>query len=57
MGYVFIFFKIEEIKRVIDEGAFEIDVVINICVVKFGNWNYVINDIDSLIIVIYFKGK
>jgi deoxyribose-phosphate aldolase len=57
MGYASTPSKIEEIKRAIDEGASEIDAVINICAVKSGNWNYVTNDIDSLTTATHLKGK
>lgn len=57
MGYASTPSKIEEIKRAIDEGATEIDAVINICAVKSGNWNHVTNDIDSLTTATHLKGK
>jgi deoxyribose-phosphate aldolase len=57
MGYASTPSKIEEIKRAIDEGASEIDAVINICAVKSGNWNHVTNDIDSLTTATHLKGK
>lgn len=57
MGYASTPAKIEEIKRAIDEGASEIDAVINVCAVKSGNWNYVTNDIDSLTTATHLKGK
>lgn len=57
MGYASTPSKIEEIKRAVDEGATEIDAVINICAVKSGNWNHVANDIDSLATATHLKGK
>jgi deoxyribose-phosphate aldolase len=57
MGYASTPSKIEEIKRAIDEGATEIDAVINICAVKSGNWNHVANDIDSMTTATHLKGK
>lgn len=57
MGYSTTSAKVEEIKRAIDEGAAEVDVVINICAVKSGNWNYVQNDIASMITAVHLKGK
>jgi deoxyribose-phosphate aldolase len=57
MGYSTTSAKVEEIKRAIDEGADEVDVVINICALKSGNWNYVQNDIDSMITAAHLKGK
>ena len=57
MGYSSTFSKVEEIKRAIDEGAEELDVVINIAAVKDGNWNYVKNDINSTTLAAHLKGK
>ena len=49
--------KVEEVKKAIDEGADEIDAVINICAVKSGNWNYVANDIESMVTLARLKSK
>lgn len=49
--------KVEEIKRAINEGADEVDVVINICALKEGKWNYVKNDIESMTLAAHLKGK
>jgi len=57
MGYSQTPAKVEEIKRAIDDGASEVDAVINICAVKMGNWNYVRNDIDSMVMAAHLKGK
>ena len=57
MGYSSTPSKVEEIKRAIDEGADELDVVINVCAVKSGNWNYVKNDIESTTLAAHLKGK
>lgn len=57
MGYATTAAKVEEIKRAIDEGAQEVDVVINICAVKAGQWNYVRNDIERMIAATHLKGK
>lgn len=57
MGYSTIAAKVEEIKRAVDEGADELDVVINLCAVKNGNWNYVKNEIESLTTACHMKGK
>ncbi len=57
MGYSTTSAKIEEIKRAIDEGAVELDVVINLCALKSGNWNYVKNDISSMTTAAHIKGK
>ena len=57
MGYAAIPAKVEEIKRAIDEGADEIDVVVNIAAVKNGDWAHVRNDIDGVTIAVHLKGK
>ncbi len=57
MGYSATPAKVEEIKRSLDDGADEVDAVINICAVKSGNWNYVRNDMDSMITAVHLKGK
>lgn len=57
MGYSGTAAKVEEIKRAIDEGVDELDVVINVCAVKSGNWSYVQNDIDAATRSAHLKGK
>ena len=57
MGYSTTAAKVEEIKKAIDDGLDEVDAVINIAAVKNGNWNYVKNDIYSIIMSSQLKGK
>ncbi|MEL6636209.1 MAG: deoxyribose-phosphate aldolase, partial [Bacteroidota bacterium] len=57
MGYAAIPAKVEEIKRAIDEGADELDIVANIAAVKNGDWAHVRNDIDGVTIAVHLKGK
>lgn len=57
MGYSPTPAKVEEVKRAFENGAHEVDAVINICAVKNGNWKYVRNDIDSMITAAHLKGK
>lgn len=57
MGYACTAAKVEEVKRAIEEGADELDVVINICAAKNSNWAYVKNDIDSMTMAVHSKGK
>ena len=57
MGYSATPAKVEEIKRAIDEGAQELDVVINLSAVKSNQWNHVANDIDSVTRAAHLKGK
>jgi len=49
--------KVAEIQRALDDGADELDVVINNCAVKDENWNYVRNDIDSMTRAAHLRGK
>lgn len=57
MGYSTIPAKVEEIKRAIDEGADEIDAVINICAVKSANWNHIKSELDSMSRAVSMRGK
>ena len=57
LGYASTPAKVEEIKRAIDEGADEMDAVINLCAVKNANWNYLRNEIESLTTVCHIRGK
>ena len=57
LGYAATAAKVEEIKRAINDGVDELDVVINICAVKNGDWAYVKNDIDSMTRSAHLKGK
>lgn len=57
MGYSATPSKVEEIKRALDDGADEVDVVVNVCAIKSEQWNYVRNDIDSMTRAVHLKGK
>ncbi|MCB0704933.1 MAG: deoxyribose-phosphate aldolase [Saprospiraceae bacterium] len=57
MGYSATFAKVEEIKRALNEGVSELDVVINISAAKNGDWNHVRNDMDSMTRSAHLKGK
>lgn len=57
MGYSCTPAKVEEVKRAIEEGVDEVDVVINICAVKNSHWSYVKNDIESMTMAAHSKGK
>ncbi len=56
-GYSSTAAKVEEIKRALDDGADELDAVINICAVKDENWNYIKNDIESMTRAVQMRGK
>lgn len=49
--------KVEEIKKATDDGADEVDAVINHCAVKSGQWGFVENDIDSMCTAARLRGK
>lgn len=57
MGYSAIAAKSEEIKRATEDGADEIDAVINIAAVKSGAWNHVANDIEALALATNLRGR
>lgn len=57
MGYSAIPAKSEEIKRALEEGADDIDAVINIAAVKSNNWNHVAHDIDSVARATHMRGR
>lgn len=57
LGYTFTNVKVEEIKKVIDEGADEVDVVLNFAAVKSKEWSVVKNEIDSVTMAAHMRGK
>jgi deoxyribose-phosphate aldolase len=57
MGYSAIPAKSEEIKRALEEGADDIDAVINLSAVKSDNWNHVAHDIDSVARATHMRGR
>lgn len=57
MGYSAVAAKVEEIKRALNDGADEFDVVVNISAVKNKDWIYVKNDIDSCTRAAHLRGK
>ncbi|MBL7793478.1 MAG: deoxyribose-phosphate aldolase [Saprospiraceae bacterium] len=57
MGYATTAAKVEEIKRAIDEGVDELDVVINLCALKNGQWNFVSSDLDRMITTAHLRDK
>ncbi|MGB1018457.1 MAG: deoxyribose-phosphate aldolase [Chitinophagales bacterium] len=56
LGYSATPAKIEEVKRAIDDGADEIDMVMNIAALKEKDYSYVSNDIESLTTLVHIKG-
>ncbi len=57
MGYSAIAAKSEEIKRATEDGADEIDAVINIAAIKSANWNHVGNDIEAMALATNMRGR
>lgn len=57
MGYSAIAAKSEEIKRATEDGADEIDAVVNIAAIKSGQWNHVGNDIEALALATNMRGR
>lgn len=57
MGYSAIPAKIEEIKRATEEGADDIDAVINIAAVKSAQWNHVYNELEAMLLATSMKGR
>ena len=57
MGYSGIPAKVEEAKRAVDDGADELDMVVNISAIKDKRWGHVHNDIDAVTRATHLKGK
>ena len=49
--------KVAEARRSLEEGADELDIVINISAVKSGDWNYVRTEIEQVATTVRLKGK
>ena len=56
-GYAETAVKVQEIRRAMDEGADELDIVINLSAVKSAEWAYVTQDITSVATTARLKGK
>lgn len=57
MGYHAIPVKVEEAKRAIDEGADEIEMMVNVAAIKDNSWAHVRNDVSSVTTAAHLKGK
>ncbi len=57
MGYSSIAAKVEEGKVAIQNGAAELDVVVNLAAVKNERWNYVQNELDIMTTVCHLHDK
>lgn len=49
--------KVQEIRRALDEGADEVDVVVNLSAIKSGDWAYVRSDLNAVVTTTRLKGK
>ncbi|MBX2902765.1 MAG: deoxyribose-phosphate aldolase [Chitinophagales bacterium] len=56
MGYAHTPAKVEEARRAIDEGAHEIDMVINIIALKANDINYLKNELTSAATIVQLRG-
>ncbi len=56
-GYTETSIKVQEIRRALEEGADEVDVVINLSAVKSGDWAYVRSDLNAVVTTARLKGK
>lgn len=56
LGYSTTPSKAEEAKKAIDEGADEVDMVINIAALKAKDYAYVTNDISTIFSIVHIKG-
>lgn len=57
MGYSAIAAKSEEIRRAIDDGADDVDTVVNIAAIRTGNWTHVEHDIDAIARATHMRGR
>jgi len=57
MGYSSMKWKLAEIKLAMEEGADELDVVINLIALKNGQWDYLEKEMEELVKTIHQKGK
>lgn len=57
MGYACAASKVEEVKRAINDGAHELDVVVNIQAIKAGDYNYIRNELESMTTYTHIKNN
>lgn len=56
-GYADTAVKVQEIRRAMEEGADELDIVINLAAVKSGDWAFVASDLAAVATTVRLKGK
>ena len=57
LGFNTIEIKVKEIENAIEMGVDEVDMVINLCSLKSGDWKYLENEIAACLAPVYNKGK
>jgi len=57
MGYSSVESKLAEIRQAIQDGADELDIVINLIALKNGEWSYLEKEMQALTDLIHAKGK
>lgn len=57
MGYSALPAKSEEIRRALEEGADDIDAVVNIAAIKSDNWNHARHDIEGVALATHMRGR
>ena len=57
LGYSDTSVKVQEIRKALDDGADEVDIVINLAAVKSGDWAYVRSDLNAVVTTTRLKGK
>ena len=55
MGYSCAAAKVEEVKRALNDGAHELDVVVNIQAIKAGDYKYIKNELESICTYTHIK--
>lgn len=56
-GYATTMAKVEEIKRAVEEGVDELDVLINLGALRSGDWNSLSADIDRMVTAVRLRGR
>jgi deoxyribose-phosphate aldolase len=57
LGYSVLQSKVEECKKSIENGAAELDIVVNIAAIKSGDWDVVEKEVDTLVTTVSMKDK
>ena len=57
LGFNTLEIKVKEIENALDMGADEVDMVINLCSLKSGEWKYLEEEITACLAPVYTQGK